>query len=135
MGQKKLLLWDLHQKIRNSNGKISLFGTGNETRDFIHVDDIAQQILLAISNASFKGEAVNVGNGVGVKISEIVDFYHKYYPKKFEYDFNREVRLGDPLNWFADISTFKNWGYVQRINLFKGIKNYIDSFLKNNNDL
>ena len=124
-GQKKLLLWDLHQKIKNSNGKICLFGTGNETRDFIHVEDIAQQILLAISNASFKGEAVNVGNGVGVKISEIVDFYHKYYPKKFEYNFNGEVRLGDPLNWCADITLMRNWGFQNRIGIEQGIDNYI----------
>jgi UDP-glucose 4-epimerase len=125
MGQKKLLLWDLHQKIKNSNGKICLFGTGNETRDFIHVDDLAQQILLVISNASFKGEAVNVGNGVGVKISEIVDFYHKYYPKKFEYNFNGEVRLGDPLNWCADISTLNKWGYVPKFEIENGIKEII----------
>ena len=125
IGQKKLLLWDLHQKIRNSNGKICLFGTGNETRDFIHVDDIAQQIMLVISNASFKGEAVNVGNGVGVKILEVVDLYHKYYPKKFEYYFNGEVRLGDPFNWCADIALMRNWDYQNSVGMEQGIENYI----------
>ncbi len=124
-GQKKLLLWDLHQKIKNSNGKICLFGTGDETRDFIHIEDIAQQILLAISNASFKGEAVNVGNGVGVKISEIAELFRMHYPKKFEYDFNGEVRLGDPLNWCADVTLMRNWDYQNRVGIEKGIENYI----------
>ena len=125
IGQKKLLLWDLHQKIRNSNGKICLFGTGNETRDFIHVEDIAQQILLAISNASFKGEAVNVGNGVGVKISEIANLYKMYYPQKFEYDFIGEIKLGDPLNWCADIALMRNWDYQNSVGMEQGIENYI----------
>jgi UDP-glucose 4-epimerase len=125
IGQKKLLLWDLHQKIRNSNGKICLFGTGNETRDFIHVEDIAQQILLVISNASFKGEAVNVGNGVGVKISEIVDLYKMYYPQKIDYEFIGEVRLGDPFNWCADITLMRNWDYQNSVGIENGIENYI----------
>ena len=125
-GQKKLLLWDLHQKIKNSNGKICLFGTGDETRDFIHIEDIAQQILLAISNASFKGEAVNVGNGVGVKISEIADLYKMYYPKKFDYEFNGENKLGDPLNWCADIYILKGWGYKKIFLIEDGIKDYIN---------
>jgi UDP-glucose 4-epimerase len=125
IGQKKLLLWDLHQKIKNSNGKICLYGTGNETRDFIHVEDIAQQILLAISNASFKGEAVNCGNGVEVKISEITDLYKIYYPQKFDYEFIGENKLGDPLNWCADISILKNWGYVPKFELKNGINEII----------
>jgi dTDP-glucose 4,6-dehydratase/UDP-glucose 4-epimerase len=125
MGQKKLLLWDLHQKIKNSNGKICLFGTGDETRDFIHIEDIAQQILLAISNACFKGEAVNVGNGVEVKISEIADLFRMHYPKDFEYEFNGAVRLGDPLNWCADVTLMRNWGFQNRIGIEQGIDNYI----------
>ncbi len=124
-GQRKLLLWDLHEKIIKSKGKIILLGTGNESRDFIHVEDIAQQILLAINNASFMGEAVNVANGIEVKISEVVKLYQKYYPKKFEYEFNGEVRLGDPLNWCADISTMTNWGYKQKVLMAEGVNNYI----------
>jgi UDP-glucose 4-epimerase len=125
-GQKKLLLWDLHEKIQKSNGNIILFGTGNETRDFIHIEDIAQQILLAINNADFLGEAINVANGKEVKISEVVELYQKYYPKKFDYEFNGEVRLGDPLNWCADISTMRNWCYRQNVLLNDGIYNYIE---------
>jgi UDP-glucose 4-epimerase len=128
-GQRKLLLWDLHQKIQSTKDEIILFGTGNESRDFIHVDDIAQQILLAINYADFNGEALNVANGTEVKISEIVELYQKYYPTKFVYRFNGEVRLGDPLNWLADISTMKKWGYKQSVMLQKGIDNYLKYLL------
>jgi UDP-glucose 4-epimerase len=125
-GQKKLLLWDLHEKIQNTNGNIVLFGTGNESRDFIHIADIAQQILLAIDHADFDGEAINVANGEEVKISEVVGLYQKYYPQKFDYEFNGEERLGDPKNWCADITWMKQADYRCTIDISKGIQTYIN---------
>jgi UDP-glucose 4-epimerase len=123
--QKKLLLWDLHEKIRNSKDKIVLYGTGNESRDFIHVEDISQQVFLAINNADFQGEAINVANGVEIRVSEIVELYRKFYPKKFDYEFSCEIRLGDPINWCADISLMEKWGYLQEISIKQGIEKYI----------
>jgi UDP-glucose 4-epimerase len=125
-GQKKLLLWDLHEKIERTKGKIILFGTGKESRDFIHVDDISEQILLAINNAAFQGEAINVANGLEVRVSKIVELYEKFYPKKFDYDFNGEIRIGDPMNWCADITLMQNWGYSPKIDIHQGIENYIN---------
>jgi dTDP-glucose 4,6-dehydratase/UDP-glucose 4-epimerase len=125
-GQKKLLLWDLHEKIQKSKDKIILFGTGNESRDFIHIEDIGRQILLGIENVDFLGESINVANGVEVKISEVVELYQKYYPQKFKYEFNGEERLGDPKNWCADISTMSNWGYRNELGIEEGIKKYIN---------
>lgn len=34
---KNFLLWDLHHKIQKSNGKIHLYGTVDELRDFIYI--------------------------------------------------------------------------------------------------
>jgi UDP-glucose 4-epimerase len=126
-GQKKMLFWDLHQKILNSNGEITLFGTGNESRDFIHIEDIYWQLILAIENSNFDGEAVNVANGKGVYIKDIVQIYKKHYPKSFTYQFNGENRPGDPLNWCADISRMSYWGYLQKVKIEEGIVKYISS--------
>jgi UDP-glucose 4-epimerase len=124
-GQEKLLLWDLHRKIQHTTGSVILYGTGRESRDFIHVTDIAQQIALGINNADFKGESINVANGKEVRISEVVELYRNHYPKNFEYEFNGVVRPGDPLNWCADVSIMKSWGYMQSVHMSLGIENYI----------
>ncbi len=126
IGQKKMLLWDLHQKILNSNGEITLFGTGNESRDFIHTEDIYRQLILAINNSNFDGEAVNVANGKEVYVKDVVEIYKKHYPKSFTYEFNGENRPGDPLNWCADISIMKSWGYQSKIGIEQGVENYIN---------
>jgi UDP-glucose 4-epimerase len=44
-GLRKQLLWDALNKFRN--GSLQFFGTGNELRDWIHVDDAAALLALA----------------------------------------------------------------------------------------
>ena len=39
-GLKKQLLWDACNKIINAKTEVEFWGTGEETRDFIHVDDV-----------------------------------------------------------------------------------------------
>ncbi len=124
-GQKKMLLWDINQKILNSTGKITMFGSGEESRDFIHIDDILRQVVLAINNADFKGEVINVGNGKETKIKDIVHLYKKHHPVSFEYNFNGENRPGYPLNWCGDISKMKQWGYQQKVSIIEGVRDYI----------
>lgn len=125
-GQNKMLFWDLHQKIKDSNNEVVLFGTGKESRDFIHLEDLFVQILLAMENSNFNGEVVNVANGKEVRVVEVVQIFQMYYPKKFSFNFSGESRIGDPLNWCADISTMKNWGYQQKVGIEEGLKKYIN---------
>ena len=39
-GLKKQLLWDAYNKIRYSSKEVEFWGTGEETRDFIHIEDV-----------------------------------------------------------------------------------------------
>ena len=129
-GQKKLLIWDLFQKFtENSIDKVELYGTGYETRDFIHINDIIQQIELVFSNAKFQGEALNIGNGIETSINEIAHIFKDCLFSNKEIKFNNIVREGDPLNWCADISELIQWGYEQNVNLKTGIMLYIKSNL------
>jgi UDP-glucose 4-epimerase len=125
-GQKKLLLWDLYQKFTDKSlDIIELFGTGNETRDFIHINDILQQIDLVVKNAQFKGEAINIANGEAIKIIDIADIFLIQLNSKKKIIFNNIVREGDPLYWCADIDLLKKWGYNKKMNLNTGIIDYI----------
>jgi nucleoside-diphosphate-sugar epimerase len=105
---------------------IELFGRGNETRDFIHIKDILQQIELVIKYAPFNGESLNIANGEAIKISEIAAIFKNHLNSNKSIKFNNVLREGDPLFWCADIETLKSWGYKQSLRLNEGIKNYID---------
>lgn len=99
-------MWDIYQKYLNT-GRIDLFGTGNETRDFIHISDIlrALELILAYQGPE---EIFNVANGEEVSIRELAEIYAAQLGEKTDIvRFNGETKVGDPQNWRADISLLK----------------------------
>jgi len=123
-GLRKQIFWDMNKKMTDS--RIATFwGTGDESRDFIHVKDIAQVVELCIDQAEFKGEAVNVANGIQTTVREAVEMFAKLKNYSGDIEFNGAVREGDPRFWEADIRVLKHWGYQQTITLQQGLKEYI----------
>jgi dTDP-glucose 4,6-dehydratase/UDP-glucose 4-epimerase len=122
-GQRKLLLWDLYKKF-SENDSVELFGSGKESRDYIHIDDICQQIELVLKNANFNGEAYNIANGEEVFIKDVAGLFSSCFQNR-KFEFNGVVREGDPLNWKADIQRMKEWGYQQKVTLQEGVYQFI----------
>lgn len=123
-GLQKQLLWDICQKA-NSQKDIELFGTGNETRDFINIEDIIQSIEIIIEKGDFKAETYNIANGKQRSIREVAEIILSELGFKGSLSFSGHEREGDPLYWVADINKIKSLGYEQKINLNDGIKNYV----------
>jgi UDP-glucose 4-epimerase len=123
-GIRKQLFWDIHHKAA-INPVLELLGTGNESRDFIYIDDLLQAISCVITGDVFSGEAINVANGTEIFIKDAISVFQKNSLTPFEYRFNGETRSGDPINWRADISRLSALGYIQQTSFEEGIKNYI----------
>jgi UDP-glucose 4-epimerase len=103
--QRRLLVWDLFEKIRGKS-EVLLHGTGDEMRDFLHVDALADQ-LAALAGANVRGfEAVNVGSGVARKISDVAETVRRLLKSTKPIRFNGERRPGDPACWAADVRKF-----------------------------
>jgi dTDP-glucose 4,6-dehydratase/UDP-glucose 4-epimerase len=127
-GLKKQLLWDICQKIKNTSATdIMLFGTGEESRDFIYIDDLIQLIRIIIESDNFQGNVYNAASGVETKIKKIAEIIHGYFPSK-KISFSGQVRIGDPINWRADISKVTNMGFNCKVFIQSGIEKYINWF-------
>jgi len=123
-GLKKQLLFDCCEKVRHDNPVF--YGTGDETRDFLHVED-AVSLFYYAANCETKHSAVfNGGTGKSITIREIVEkvFYYFNYSKKPS--FNRQQRDGDPLHYLADISKTMKLGWRPVVEIEYGIKEYVD---------
>lgn len=121
---KKQILWDIFQKAL-TNQQVELFGTGNETRDFIFISDVVNIIKCVMSESDFKADIVNAGNGKQISISEVAHLMLQALGIKKEIVFNQIVRSGDPLNWEANIVRAMKMGYEQRIDIETGINKYV----------
>lgn len=128
-GQRKQLLWDICKKLKAAD-EITLFGTGAESRDFIHINDVARLIHIIIERNKFDGEIFNAASGSETTIREIADMFISFYNKK-NILFSGEVRKGDPLNWRSDVSRSNAIGYSPSVKLEDGIRNYIHWFEQN----
>jgi UDP-glucose 4-epimerase len=122
---KKQLFWDLYQKAIKEE-TVSLFGTGNETRDFIFIDDLIQILDLVIHNSPFQGSIYNVASQVETRIADAAQiFINEFSPKK-QLVFNGEVKVGDPNNWLADMKCLKDFGFKPQFDLQTGLKKYAE---------
>jgi UDP-glucose 4-epimerase len=123
-GLQKQLFWDLYKKADASNSNIELFGTGNETRDFIYIQDLLVAIECVIKNAIFDGTAVNVASGEESSIKAAVELFLAAQNKNIKAYFLGNQKIGDPLYWRADISLLKTFGFKPSFSLKQGINNY-----------
>ncbi|MFN6039010.1 MAG: NAD-dependent epimerase/dehydratase family protein, partial [Bacteroidota bacterium] len=102
-GQKKLLFWDIYKKHMNEES-IKLFGTGNETRDFIYIEDLILALELCMNNAEFNAQSINIACGNEISIREAATIFCKALETDKALIFSNNVKKGDPLRWKADIS-------------------------------
>jgi UDP-glucose 4-epimerase len=128
-GLKKQLFWDLYQKSKLSD-TINLFGTGEESRDFIYIKDLVSAVYLIMQHAKFEGESFNIANGAEITVREAASVFLKGIEWNGKLNFSGEIKAGDPRNWRADIKKISTFGYVQKFTFKEGIQNYCQ-WLKN----
>lgn len=122
-GLKKQIFWDMFNKAKTT-GRLDMFGTGKESRDYIHVDDVIHAIYL-IATTHSKDLIFNVANGEEVAISTVTEYFANCAGISREnIYFNGVLREGEPLNWRADILKLKALGYSKNVDMEDGIKEY-----------
>ena len=125
-GLKKQLLWDACKKI-NQSDQVLFFGTGNETRDWIHVSD-AVSLLYNFSLKLNGFDIINGGSGIETSINEIISLICKFMKKKVIVGFNGVVKEGDPLHFLADISKSLKMNWQPKVKVAEGIEEYVQYF-------
>lgn len=125
-GLRKQLLWDASQKI--ICGETDFFGTGDEIRDWLHVEDAASLLIAAAAHASTECPVVNGGAGEGVTVQAVLAELFTYFARDDIPKFSGVTRSGDPAGYLADISLSKQWGWQPTIKLSNGLREYAEWF-------
>ncbi len=125
-GLRKQVIFDTSRKLTSSadDSPIELHGTGEETRDFIHVSDIAAAIWLVAQKAVFEGETYNLASGQSVSIRKVAEILQQRLAPDRKIRFNGVQRRGDPLYWSATITKVQALGFQPEMLLETGLAEY-----------
>ena len=124
-GLKKQIFWDMHRRYMDT-GKLEMYGTGQESRDYIHIDDLVQALDLIAFKSSKDELFFNIANGQEIKIKTVVNLFARAANIDEKYiSFSGKGKEGNPINWKADISKIKSLGYRQTVSFEDGIKRYV----------
>lgn len=103
----------------------TIFGDGEQSRDFTFVEDVVQANILAAENNA-EG-AYNIGGGKDITINRLAEIILNLMQKDLK-PIHEKPRLGDPRHTLADISKARGFGYQPRWTLDNGIKRTIKEF-------
>lgn len=121
-GLCKQLLWDACVKI--AQGENVFFGTGRETRDWLHIDDASSLLYLAQERATVACPIANGGTGVEVSVFDVLTELFREFGRRDIPLFSGATRSGDPINYLADIERARSWGWGPQISWRKGVCQY-----------
>jgi UDP-glucose 4-epimerase len=117
---RRQVIWDICERILTT-GTLTLGGTGEETRDFIHAADVAGALVLLAERAPATGEIYNLATGRETAIAELAKLLATALGRKVSPTFDGRSRPGDPRNWRADISKLQALGYRPALSLESGL--------------
>jgi UDP-glucose 4-epimerase len=110
------------------NSKPTIYGDGNQTRDFIYVGDVIQANLLAAEISKSNGKTVNIACGMQTSINDLAETIINLMGKKIE-PVHAPQRKGEIFRSFADISFAQQiLGFKPSFSLEKGLSVTIEHF-------
>jgi UDP-glucose 4-epimerase len=127
VGLQKQLLWDACTKLCSGEKAAKFYGTGAETRDWLHVQDAVDLIyLLSKSSAGF--EIFNGGSGNRMTVKEILCMLSHEIGLSVEILMGNENKQGDPRHYWADITRLQKLGWAPQHMLKAGLREYVEWF-------
>ena len=102
---------------------VTLWGTGEPYREFLHVDDLAAACMLLMERYSFSdmGELVNVGAGADLRIRDLAALVRRTVGFEGEIRFDPSKQDGTPRK-LLDVSRIRALGWNAETPLEEGIR-------------
>ncbi len=109
---------------------LTIFGNGQQTRDFVFVDDVVRANLLAAEAPKASGEIFNIGTGRPISINQLFENLRHIFNRDLKPDY-RPARTGDILHSYANPSRAKTvLGWQAQVDFEKGLKRLVETYPK-----
>jgi UDP-glucose 4-epimerase len=106
-----------------ANRPLIIYGDGEQTRDFVHVDDVVDATLLALERGEAVGKTLNVGTGRATSINKLCEIFLRVTGKTGLKPTHEAPRAGDIRHSQADITrAMKFLGFKPKVSLEDGVE-------------
>ena len=106
----------------------TLFGDGQQTRDYIYVTDTVRAALALYTCPQARGQVINIGSGQEISVSDLKSGIEHVLGKPIPCDY-REPRPGDVRRHRADITLLeKLTGFKPRVSLNEGLARTVEFY-------
>lgn len=104
---------------------LPIFEDGRESRDFVHVEDIAAVVRVCLDATATDGQTINVGSGTSTSVQEVARTLMDALGGNSRIYVTGQYRVGDIRHCFADISLLKRLTeFTPRIRLEEGLEGF-----------
>jgi UDP-glucose 4-epimerase len=100
---------------------LTIYGDGEQSRDFTYVDDVVEANRLAFEKA-VPGEVFNIGGGSRITVNAVIPILEEIVGREIEVNYEGRQK-GDVRHTLADVTKAqKNLGYEPKVRLQDGLR-------------
>ena len=116
------------------NRPVTIFGDGEQSRDFTHVDNVVQANLLAMDAVDVSGKVYNIAYGRKVTLNELVDELQALTGIEIDVAYE-PARAGDVKHSLADLTRARqHLGYEPQVDLREGLSRTVAAYRAERSD-
>ena len=110
-----------------SGKTINIFEDGNESRDFVFIDDVVDATRLAITHPNAANEVFNVGSGIATSVSKVAECLQRFFASEVEMQVSGNFRLGDIRHNYACLAKIgSRLGFKPEVSFDHGISKFAE---------
>jgi nucleoside-diphosphate-sugar epimerase len=105
---------------------ITVFLDGEQTRDFVHVNDVVDALFACSNNAAACNQTFNMGTGFPTRVNELAEVFARVRGVGPARIVHAEPRKSEVVHSCADITKAKStFGYKPKVKLEEGVRQYV----------
>lgn len=105
--------------------EITVWGTGEPTREYLYVEDAAEGIILATERYD-KPEPVNLGSGFEISIKDLIGLIARLTGFRGQVVWDTSKPDGQPRRLFDSSKAEKEFGFRAKVSFEEGLRNTIE---------
>jgi len=111
---------------------ITVYGDGEQSRDFTYIDNVIQANLLALRAPNAPGEVCNIGCGQHVSLNQLIQILEELLKVRAQVTY-APAKPGDVRHSLADTTkATRVLGYVPKIQIEEGLRRTVEALVKPN---